>query len=131
MKLDQAVLNRFKCDKCQCWWHITSAEFFEFSVGNKLCCPWCGVENEITEIDQGKADANDFAAQPQNNNVLKQRILKRWKDWWAHKHNPPVDRLLMELIAMALDEVQSSGAIAITQDAKSIVSDDRNIGGEG
>lgn len=37
---------------------------------------------------------------------LEQRILDRWKDWWVDKVNQPVDRLLMQLIVIALEEVQ-------------------------
>lgn len=37
---------------------------------------------------------------------LEERILKRWKDWWVDKCNPPVDRLLLQLIAIALEEAQ-------------------------
>lgn len=61
MKLNREILNHFNCDKCRCWWSIGSAEF---SVGEKLFCPWCGVENVITEIDDKGNVVNPFDEMP-------------------------------------------------------------------
>lgn len=37
---------------------------------------------------------------------LEQRILSRWKEWWIDKANQPIDRLLLQLIAIAVEEME-------------------------
>lgn len=105
MELNREILNHFNCDKCQQWWSIASADF---PLGHKLYCPWCGYENIIDEIN---SDGNVVSlldeVDDMSGEAIEQRILKHWKEWWADKHNPPVDRLLLQLIAMALEEMES------------------------
>jgi hypothetical protein len=37
---------------------------------------------------------------------LENRIIKRWRAWWVYKNNEPSERIMKNLVNLALEEVQ-------------------------